>query len=116
MIRTVSGLGSLTRLSLESPLSRRTVGAVDFFLALAAAAATAASVSAADDDACCCARRATGDDDDAAAILCAGGGRLSSVFQFPVSLKYLILQLQLISCVANHQPSKSSSDPCLSMK
>ena len=42
MIRTVSGLGSLTRLSLESPLSRRTVGAVDFFLALAAAAATAA--------------------------------------------------------------------------
>ena len=73
MIRTVSGLGSLTRLSLESPLSRRTVGAVDFFLALAAAAATAASVSAADDDACCCARRATGDDDDAAAILCARG-------------------------------------------
>ena len=65
MIRTVSGLGSLTRLSLESPLSRRTVGAVDFFLALAAAAATAASVSA---DACCCARRAAGDDDDAAIL------------------------------------------------
>ena len=42
---TVSGLGSLTRLSLESPLSLRTVGAVDFFLARAMAAAVAASVS-----------------------------------------------------------------------
>ena len=70
VFRTVSGLGSLTRLSLESPRSRRTVGAVDFFLALAAAAATAASRDA--ESVSAAARRATGDDDDAA-ILCVHG-------------------------------------------
>ena len=66
----------MTRLSLESPLNLRTVGAVDFFLALAAAAATAAS-RAASASAACCVLLATGEDDEAA-ILCTG--RFSSVW------------------------------------
>ena len=65
----------MTRLSLESPLNLRTVGAVDFFLALAAAAATAASRVASASTACCV-LLATGEDEEAA-ILCKG--RLSSV-------------------------------------
>ena len=114
----MSGLGSLTRLSLESPLRRRTVGAVDFFLALAAAAATAASRTAdsasPDDDACCCARRATGDEDEAAAILCAREMFELGLRCQPIDFQYHFTHL--ILRVSNHQPSESSSDPFLSKK
>ena len=63
-------------MSLESPLSLRTVGAVDFFLALAAAAATAAS-RAASASAASGVLLATGECDEAAILRT---GRLSSVW------------------------------------